>query len=444
MLDEFLSGLRSCGVGGGARLGLAVSGGADSTALMHLAVAAAPRMDLRLHVFHVDHVLRPGSHEDAGAVASGADELWIPWSVLRVPVRRRPRTSIEAEARDVRYRALDLAAVETGCDHVATAHTLDDQAETVVLRALRGTGVGGLAGIAPTRGVFVRPLLGVRRQALREWLAEAGISWREDPTNADLSHDRNWVRHSVMPLLEERRKGVALTLARLSDLAREDSCLLDGMASEGFERLTVVRDGVLLVSDAALEEPPPIASRIVRRALRHSGARDDAQTVHAVVSLLRSAPGTALVCGGERSVWRLPEGIAFAPRTLGSPDRAPLPATGTVELAEWGVRVRVGTPGTGAPWSWRCTLDASAGTKLVLRGRLPGDRVPTARGTRKVQDVLVDAKVPRFARDRIPVLEAGGRPVAVVGFTTPPAHREPAIAVDVEPLRELWWTASGS
>jgi len=428
--ERLIVSLDAAGLSGGGRWGVAVSGGADSTALMHLLADEG----LDLHVLHVDHRLRPGSRADAEHVVEGARALGLPVTVLAG--RTPERGSGEEAARDLRYMLLDAAAHALGLRWVLTAHTLDDQAETVLLRLVRGTGARGLRGIPHVRGRFVRPLLEVSRGELRGWLSERAIAWREDPTNSDLSMDRNWVRAAVLPSLAERFPGAVSSISRHASLAASDEAFLQALADEVIEGVEL-RPPATLVEPAALLGPRPIAARVARSILERSGGRADAATVARVLDLARAAPGATVVAGPGCEVRRTDRHVAFVDTSLTPPDPVVLPDRGTVEAPEWGVRLRIGAGGD--PWTWRCRLDAVR-TGLRLRGRRPGDRVSTTGGTRKVQDVLVDAKVPRFARDRVAVLADGDEAVAVVGFTSPPSSAE-GIVVDAEPIEGAgWWT----
>lgn len=437
----FLSGLDRCGVGPDGRLGLAVSGGADSIALLHLAADCAARQDLRVHVLHVDHRLRSGSGADARFVETVVGSLGLPSTTLRPARRPAPGQRAEAWARELRYFALDAAARALGCRWVATAHTLDDQSETVLLRALRGTGTGGLGGIPPVRGRFVRPLLWTRRAELRSWLDERGLAWREDPTNADLRHERNWLRSSIVPLLEARRPGSVEALARLADAAREDAAHLDEIARRAYARVGRSAAGILVGFDE-LDAGPAVARRLVMLALDELGSRPDAATVAGALDVARSAGFGGFIAPGRVVVWRAAGGLAFtAPRPAHAPLR--LPRRGTVSSDEWGIRIRVST-GRAPAWSWRCVHPGT--DALWLRARRPGDRVRTTGGTRKVQDVLVDAKVPRILRDLVPILATDLNAVAVVGLTnpgSPAAGSRARMVVDVEPLTGAWWRQPG-
>jgi tRNA(Ile)-lysidine synthase len=204
---------------------VAVSGGADSLALLHaLRTLAGPR-GWRLAVLTVDHGLRPGSAADAAFVADHAKALGLPTRVLTLtPGDLDPHRPVgpEAAARAARYAALWPAAGELGCAWLATGHTLDDQAETVLLQLLRGAGPDGLAGMTVRTGRLLRPLLGVRRADTHAACIAVGLTWREDPTNAEDGPLRNRVRSQLLPSLEELRPGATRTLARTATLAADE------------------------------------------------------------------------------------------------------------------------------------------------------------------------------------------------------------------------------
>ena len=189
------------------RIGLAVSGGADSVALLALMADLQASHGFDAVVLHVDHGLRPDSSEDARFVESLAARHGLPFHALRTRVRRRRGESVEMAARRVRLAFFARMTALLGLDAIATGHHADDVAETFILRLARGAGPDGLAGLKPVSHVdgvtFIRPLLNVRDADLRRFLAERGLSWREDSTNADVSIPRNNVRHVILPFLRE-------------------------------------------------------------------------------------------------------------------------------------------------------------------------------------------------------------------------------------------------
>ena len=189
------------------RIGLAVSGGADSVALLALMADMQASHGFDAVVLHVDHGLRSDSADDARFVESLAGKYGLPFHALRTRVRRRRGESVEMAARRVRLAFFARMTARLGLDAIATGHHADDVAETFILRLARGAGPEGLAGLKPVSHVdgvtFIRPLLNVRDADLRRFLAERGLAWREDSTNADTSIPRNNVRHVILPFLRE-------------------------------------------------------------------------------------------------------------------------------------------------------------------------------------------------------------------------------------------------
>ncbi len=261
----------------------AVSGGADSLALLVLATRAG----CEVTAIHVDHVLRPGSAADADVVAAVAQTWGARFRAVRAPVA--PGPNLEARARDARYGVLP--------GDVLTGHTADDQAETVVLNLLRGAGLAGLAGMRREQ----RPMLSLRRWETRALCVDLGLSPVEDETNADLRFRRNQIRHEVMPALDDvAARDVGALLARQADLLRDDADLLDALALE------------LDPTDArALRcAPVPLARRAVRRWLAN-GHPPDAATVERVLAVARGE-AIATETGDGRRVERHQQRLRLA------------------------------------------------------------------------------------------------------------------------------------
>jgi tRNA(Ile)-lysidine synthase len=275
---------------------VALSGGPDSTAL---AASLAALRDVGacgpVLACHVDHQLRAGSAADADACDALCRSLAIPLHRVRVEVGGG---NVQAAARRARYAALRTVAAETGARFIATGHTRTDQAETVILRLLRGAGARGLAGIPPRRGMLLRPLIDRSRLEILEYLRDRGLSWCEDPSNATPRFDRNRVRREVLPILEDLRPGAEAALARAADLLRDDERALEGLA-----RLHLPR-GTGRVSRAELEDVPrAIRTRMVRRLWRDAtGSRRSLGAGHVadVLRLLeRPGPGRVSLPGGR-------------------------------------------------------------------------------------------------------------------------------------------------
>jgi tRNA(Ile)-lysidine synthase len=301
---------------------VAVSGGADSLALLHALRALAGPRRWRLAVVTVDHGLRPGSAADAAFVADHAKAIGLPARVCTLTpgdlARHRP-AGPEGAARAARYEALWAATHELGCPWLATGHTLDDQAETVLLQLLRGAGPDGLAAMAVRTGRLLRPLLGVRRSETRACCAAAGLAWREDPTNAGDGPLRNRVRHHLLPLLEELRPGATQALARTAALAADERDWLDPLVATALAGAVDSREPpvppsvtlpvgappsrgrgagrpepgrVALDALTLAELPVALGRRVVREAARRAGATvPDAAATDRVLALAGGADG---------------------------------------------------------------------------------------------------------------------------------------------------------
>jgi tRNA(Ile)-lysidine synthase len=259
----------------------------------HLVTTGRRRWQVTLA--HLDHALRPNSAHDAGFVADAATALGLPAEIRRTDVADLARDeglSIEEAGREARYRFLEEVAPDGAL--IATAHTADDAAETVILNLLRGSGPTGVRGIPARRGRIVRPLLGQRRETLRALLDESGSPYRLDPTNDDAAYLRNRVRAEVLPLLESLRPGAVDRIGRFARLAADDEELLEALARAELERRS---SG----DDIDWHDPPEegLGRRILRLAIG-----DPAPSVERIEALLQAAEGdrggVAIELGGGR------------------------------------------------------------------------------------------------------------------------------------------------
>jgi tRNA(Ile)-lysidine synthase len=270
-----------------------VSGGPDSVVLLHGLHALRRLLRIRLAVVHVDHGLRPGSGQDAVYVRRLGARLRVPVAVHRVKERPPRGASIEAWARAQRYRAFEETRRELDARRVALAHTLDDQAETVLLALLSGKGLEALAGMRPVAGPYVRPLLEVTRAEVEACCRALRLRPREDPTNRDPRFLRNALRLRGIPALERAlRRPVREPIARTAELLREDADELARRALVAFE--DVVEEapaGVDLDAVRLAGLPRAIAGRVVRLALLRCGATWTREDVEAVLDLARGRAG---------------------------------------------------------------------------------------------------------------------------------------------------------
>ncbi len=285
LADRLLTGMRRLNVASDASLVLAVSGGGDSIALLHAAahLRQTDAVAWSLSVAHLDHALRADSADDAEFVAATADRLGIGCTIGRTDVAALARTehrSVEEAGRLARYRFLEEVAAPATL--IVTAHTADDAAETMLINLLRGSGLAGIRGIPERRGRVIRPLLGERRETLRQLLQGAGIAYRDDESNEDPAFLRNRVRAELLPLLERLRPGAVEMLLRHAELSGADNALLDELADDELRRRRRA-DGRI-----DWREPPAraLGRRIIRLAVGHG-----LPTAERVEALLEAAEG---------------------------------------------------------------------------------------------------------------------------------------------------------
>jgi tRNA(Ile)-lysidine synthase len=431
------------------RVAVAISGGADSVALtLAIAELAAEDRCRVAGLVHVHHGLR-GDDADADAAFCDALAARLGWpiEIARVDVRaraRRDRVSIEVAAREARYEQFEAARARLDATVVATAHTADDQAETVIMRLLRGAGPRGLGGIPPRRGPFVRPLLDVRRADVRRYLASRREPFREDASNADVTIARNRIRHELMPMLEHIAPAAVRALSRTADLLRDDEELLSTLAAD--LATMGAHASTASVSAADLKGLPPALGRRVIRAAAARASRSMLSSRHVEAirglavsdkpkghldlpglvvdrqqGMLTFRPAFATVAAPVAASARLPprsrKRVAQFTHSLEVPGRVRLTETGDELIASTrSVALDVELTALGAG---RAILQAgSAVPPFTVRNRRPGDRMRPlgAPGRRKVQDLMVDRKIPRETRDSVPiVVDATGRIVWVAG-----------------------------
>jgi tRNA(Ile)-lysidine synthase len=291
----------------GARVLVALSGGSDSVALaLALSDLAEGGRFSVAGVAHLNHQLRASAGRDEAACRALAARLNLPCIIEQLDVRRyaaSQRLSVEDAARRLRYDFLARAAATVAADRIAVGHTEDDQAETFLLKLVRGAGPTGLGGIYPRKGAVVRPLLDISRAELREYLTDRGIGWVEDESNADIANPRNRLRHVVIPELDRTTGGaVRGALARAAELSREDSAWLDELSSCRYTDLSVRTPSGIEIDAASLAaEPPPIVRRVLLLALRAiSGGREvGLEHVRSAAQVLAGACGGTDVPGGR-------------------------------------------------------------------------------------------------------------------------------------------------
>ena len=414
---------------GGEAVLVAVSGGPDSVALLEVLCALREPLGLTLTVAHVHHGLRPEADAEADDVRRLAESLGVACHVERVTVRRAPPwDGLEAESRRARHAALERVARAVEATRIATGHTADDQAETVLMRLLQGAGPRGLGGIAPVRGPLIRPLIETRRTAIEEYLRGRGLAWAEDPSNRDARFLRNRIRHDLLPFMAELTGApVVEALGRSAAAARAVVGDLEERARADLARLAT-RDGAGLSLDVGTlaERPIELAAEMLRQAAAILGEtrplRGPAQ--RALRRLLGEAPsrrGARL--GGlavERSGRRLRVGPVALPALVARAWAVP----GALELPEINARLGARIVARARDYAiprepGRAAFDADTlPPTLAVRARRRGDVFSPfgAPELRRLKSFLIDAGVPRWQRARTPLVEAGGEIIWVAGI----------------------------
>jgi tRNA(Ile)-lysidine synthase len=351
--------------------------------------------------------MRQDSAEDARHCREVARTLGLPIEVVRLHVA----PTGEAAARNARYEALDRMADRAGATTIATGHTLDDDAETVLLRMGRG---GYPLGIPPRRGRVVRPLLSMRRRETAALCASRGVKVLADPSNLDERFARNGLRHRTLPVLGD--EGI-LELARIAEATRAAKARHDEAVSDlaaALRRPPLAGAAVRLDRRALAALAPDLREGVIRTTLQSLGIEPSSRLVGDLAVKVVPVPGARLNLPAGLVAWAEPAYL-LAGWPLPPPAPAAIASCGRTRLPDWGIEVlaeMVAPPRAPRTGPWEALLDArSVDAPLTVRSRRPGDRYRPlgASGRRKLQDVLVDRKVPRSARDRVPLLIAGDR-----------------------------------
>ena len=364
----------------------AVSGGADSVAMLFALYLLREKLGITLEAAHFNHNLRgEESLRDETFVRELCARYDIPLHAAFGEIRPGKK-GLEAAARDARY-----AFLESLPGKIATAHTADDNAETILMHLVRGTGLKGLGGIAPQRGKLIRPMLGITRREVEDFLAEWHLPHVEDSTNETDAFLRNRLRHHVMPLLAEENPRIAENLSQMALRLREDEACLSRQSH--YETLPEV--------EALRTLPSAVRSRMLERFLKENGVREpeDVHIAQAEALVFSESPSASAAFPGgvtlSRQYGRLtanPTGEAFTPVTLTCP--------GSAEMA--GIRITCEPAGELAQSENLLTVCPVG--KISIRPRQTGDKIRLSRGSKSLKKLFIDRKIPAADRERIPVV----------------------------------------
>jgi tRNA(Ile)-lysidine synthase len=450
---------------------VAFSGGQDSMALLELLLELRREMPIGVVVAHFNHNLRPGAGDDEVFAKAAARKRRLPVVTGSRNVRlfaKRQRLNMEEAARELRYAFLWKAALRVGATKIATGHTLTDQAETVLMRIVRGTGLLGLGGIAPgPEGPLIRPLLGVERAETEAYLSRRGIPFRTDETNLDRRILRNRIRLETLPAFARVDPSVARHLGRLAALARDEEELLGKVTATAWQELARREGGVFSLDASALSDlPRALARRVVRRFLSGLPGGLRGVSFEEIEDILALKEGKEKTLG-KRRVVRREAGRVFLKRPGARATKEPFEALwdgkGTIKLPGAFGRFR----GLTIDRNWDPTIERKKGDPqaydnrkrafskdilpalddkkrallrdklpayddkkralldaasfkfpLTVRSRRPGDKYRPlgAPGTKKLKEILRAKEIPLAERDTLPVFLSGDKIVWVPGL----------------------------
>ena len=396
----------------GDRVTCAVSGGADSMAMLWALYKLRDTLQIELSCAHYNHGLRNSADRDGAFVLAFCETHGIPFQSEKGNVKenQRPGESPELAARRLRY---DFLRRVSGGGKIATAHTADDNLETVLLRLCRGTSLRGLGGIPVRRDNIIRPLLFAEREEILRFLAEEGVDYCEDETNAEDFCPRNRIRHSVVPLLRQENPAVAPSVLSLSKTLREEDALLSRLASEALDACRA--DGGWSC-EALNALDPALRRRALFAILQESGLEIPAQSHLELLSSLAVSPDPS----GEVHFPSLVMERRYDTLCVSAPAPdaiipIPLPVPGTTRVSGWTVicsQPHIIEKSVDSPNAFTLRYDM-LDPGLRLRSRMPGDTLRLSGGSRSLKRLMIDRKIPAAIRAGVPVLTSGADIAAV-------------------------------
>ena len=397
----------------------AVSGGADSVFMLHMLKKLCERRKIKICAAHFEHGIRGDeSMRDASFVAEMCENLGIECMIGHGDVpeyARQNRMGLEEAGRKLRYDFLEETSEKLGCDYIATAHNADDNAETVLFNLTRGAGGKGLCGIPQMRGKIIRPILGITRDEIEEYLRINNISHVEDSTNDSDDYSRNLIRHRVMPALREINPAISFAVSRTAELLRRDEECLSELAEAFIEKNY---DGKSVPAKELSELPDAIASRVIRQIL---GENVPFVHINAVLALARKNElGYADICGRRICV---DQGrIYFNDRRGVSIPERPLAIDGATDIPEAGIKIKTcfdvfNQDVNGSLTTLQLKYENIC-HDLSCSGRKNGDKfAPAGRGcTKKLKSLFLERKMTQAQRDKTVVIRDGESVAAVIGF----------------------------
>lgn len=413
---------------------VAVSGGPDSIFLLDGLNRLSHEMGISLVVAHYDHGLRGDEDKfETKLVKDAARLMVIPFETEKASKHLKSSSSLEEKSREARYAFLERIRIKHKAQKIAVGHNLNDQAETVLMRLLRGSGPSGLAGIPPVRdNVIIRPLIEITREEIKNYLKDRGIHFAIDSSNINIRHLRNRIRLELIPIMLEYQPKLLERLARFSDILRDEDTFLDSIASEWIENVSEKADnGNISVPVSSVKNlPGPLKNRVIRKLLKQVDGNIYSLEYDHVISVIELLDNEHPQCSVD-----LPNGImvrkayqslqfALKPQTEAIKYNYSLEGPGTYQLAATGQTLTIEEterapeiPEAGD--SFTAYLDADKlQHPLIARNFKPGDRfVPLGmKGHKKVKNFFIDLKVPSEKRVLTPILTSGDKIVWICGY----------------------------
>ena len=395
----------------------AVSGGADSIALLFGMYLLKEKLQIELRAAHFNHHLRGAeSDADEAFVAGFCADYHIPLQLGGAWVQPGKK-GLEAAARDARYEFLRSLPGK-----IATAHTADDNAETLLMHMLRGTGLKGLGGICPTDGKVIRPMLSITRCEVEAFLREYHLPHREDSSNASDDFLRNRVRHNIMPLLRQENPNISLSMSAMAGKLRQDEEYLQSLLEPEMPPVSRLR-----------EMPVALQRRYAERMLKQSGVREPEQThIQSILNLIAAdRPSAKMRFPGNVTIARDYDRLIRL-ENQAAPDAAAIKIPGVYNLPQWGISLRADTVPNGG-------IGVTAGENLCVRSRREGDTLRLNGGTKSLKKRMIDRKISASVRSRIPILadDSGVIWAGQFGFHLDRLSAEPNCYLVIEPIHSI-------
>ncbi len=401
------------------RVLVALSGGADSVCLLYLLRELAPAWDLELAAAHLHHGLRGREADgDLAFVQQLCQRLEIPLYEKRVDVKQIAQKlgcSLETAGRQQRYDFLQSVQKQEKFDVIATAHQKNDQAETVLMHVLRGSGGRGMAGIPPRRGMIIRPLLDVSRTQIEQYLEKNGLAYRMDSSNTSRDMTRNKVRLELLPLLKrEYNPNIVQALCRTAESLRQQQMELDRQAACFFQTaVSPTKTGWKTEGKSLLAAGQAVGKLVLCQMARQELEWPHIQAIWNLLKQNQTGKGIDLP-GNRRAV------VSYGHLILQEAEHKPLEFCYQLQIGEKQYLAELGL-WAGVQWTLEDTPEQEghtmwyAGEPICIRSRKPGDRIRTGGMDKKVKKLLIDEKIPREERDRCPVVQVGKNIVWVYG-----------------------------